>query len=306
MLKKYADLLLESMVARDPWMLPLADRYAATENSIPGSLNMMTAWRTTTGVRQTGQYACDEPAGQMFFTACLDEGGASAAFWARLKVEDERLTELELYSSRSRADSGFVMLADEMGKEPNGWTSPIPEGGKATREELSAVGRAIFDGQAPAPEATEDCLLMEVGGVVLEDPDYIDLLMTGEIHERESDEHVPIPAGLGPGRPSDPRARVVVIDEDQGIAVAIGVIPGFVSPYVVTKTTESCFVPAEMMAMHRKTLRPEMLAGRTMLVEMPAVAVNCQMVRLHSGKLQGIHLFNKLVATGGGTPWVKD
>jgi hypothetical protein len=37
---------------------------------------------------------------------------------------------------------------------------------------------------------------------------------------------------------------------------------------------------------------------------MPAVAVNCQLVRLHSGKIQGLHLFNKLTSVGGGTPWV--
>ena len=197
------------------------------------------------------------------------------------------------------------MLADEMGKEPNGWTSPIPADGKATREELLALGAAIFDGQAPAPAASPDCLLMEVGGVVLEDPEYIDLLMTGEIQKHDSDENVPIPAGIGPGRPSDPKARVVVVDEEQGVAVAIGVIPGFVSPYVVTKATESCFVPAEMIQMHHKTLRSEMFAGRQMLEEMPAVAVNCQAVRLHSGLIQGIHLFNKMVAPGGRTPWVK-
>ncbi len=306
MLKDYADLLLKSMIARDPGMLPLADTYAATENSIPGSLNMMTAWRAVTGVRQMGQCFCDEQTGQMFFTACVDEGGTSVAFWARLKVEGGKISELELYSSHSRAESGFVMLADEVGKEPNGWTAPIPEGGRATREELLALGKAVFDGDAPAPEATPDCLLMEVGGVVLEDPEYIDLLMTGEIQERETDEHVPIPAGLGPGRPSDPKARVVVVDEEQGVAVAIGVIPGFVSPYVVTKATESCFVPAQMIQMHYKTLRPDMFAGRKMLTEMPAVAVNCQAVRMFSGKLQGIHLFNRLTSAGGGTPWVKD
>ena len=97
MLKTYADLLLDSMIARDPGMLPLADRYAATENSIAASLNMMTGWRTVTGVKQRGQCFCDEPAGQLFFTACLDEAGVSTAFWARLKVENEKLTELEMY-----------------------------------------------------------------------------------------------------------------------------------------------------------------------------------------------------------------
>ncbi len=305
MLKDYADLLFESMVARDPGMLPLADRYAATENSIAGSPNMMSAWRTVTGVKQRGYCVADEPAGQLFVTACVDEGGSSSAFWARLKVEGDKVSELELYISRSRADSGFVMLADEIGKDPRGWTSPIPEGGRATREELLEVGKAIFDGQAPAPDASPDCLLMEVGGVVYEDPEYIDLLMTGQVQKRESDEHMPIPAGIGPGRPTDPKARVVAVDEEQGIVVAIGVIPGFVSPYVVTNATEACFVPAEMLEMHYKTLRPEMFAGRQMLIEMPATAVNCELVRMHSGKVQGIHLFNKLVAPGGGTPWVK-
>jgi hypothetical protein len=259
----------------------------------------------TTGIKQMGQYVVDEPAGQIFFTACLDDGGSSAAFWARLKVEAGKLSEIEIYSSRSRADSGFVMLADEIGAYPNGWTSPIPEGGMASREELYQLGLAIFDGQAPAPEASPDCLLMEVGGVVLEDPEYIDLLMTGEIQNRDSDEKVPIPAGIGPGRPSDPKARIAAIDEDQGIVVAIGVIPGYVSPYVITKATESCFVPAEMIEMHYKTLRPEMFPGRHMLVEMPAVAVNCEMVRMHSGMIQGLQLFNKLQGPGGSTPWVK-
>ena len=53
--------------------------------------------------------------------------------------------------------------------------------------------------------------------------------------------------------------------------------------------TESCFVPAAMIEMHNRTLRPEMFAGRNLLFEMPAVSVTCQ--------LQG---------PGGGTPWVAD
>ncbi len=304
MLKAYADLLLESMVARDPGRLPLADRYAATENSVAGSLNMMSGWRTVSGVKRVGQYIVDEPAGQVFVTACLDEGGSSTAFWARLKVVGEKLTELEMYNARSRADTGFMMLADEIGTFPSGWTSPIPEGGRASRDELFQLGKVVFDGTAPAPDATPDCLLMEAGGVVLEDPEYLELLFAGEIKEGGSGEKVPIPAGLGPGRPSDPDARVAVIDEEQGIVVVIGVVPGFVSPYVVTSTTESCFVPAEMMHMHYKTLRSEMFAGRRLLVEMPAVAVTCEVVRLHSGHIQGIQLFHNLQGPGGGTPWV--
>jgi hypothetical protein len=303
-MKEYADLLLKSMVAHDPWMLPLADRYAATENSVAGSLNMMSAWRTVTGVNRVGQYIVDEPAGQLLFTANLDEGGSSTVFWARLKVVDEKLTELEMYNARSRADTGFMMLADEMGSFPRGWTSPIPPGQKATREELFQLGRAIFDGSLPAPESSPECLLMEAGGVVLEDPDYLNALFGGKSESSSSVEKVSIPAGVGPGRPSDPNARVVAIDEEQGIVAAVAIIPGFVSPYVVRNATESCFVPTEMMHMHLRTLDPEMFKDRRVLAEMPAVAVTTEIVRLHSGQVQGLQMFHNLQGPGGGTPWV--
>ncbi|MBN1628926.1 MAG: hypothetical protein JW990_04120 [Thermoleophilia bacterium] len=304
MLKTYADKVLQSMVAHDPSMLPLASRYAATENSVAGSLNMLSGWRTVTGVNRIGQYIVDEPAGQIFFTANVDESGSPTLLWARLKVLNGELTELEMYTARARSDGGFAYLVDEIGTLPNGWSAPIPEGGKATRAELLHVAQAIFDSSLPVPDAAPDCFLMELGGVVMEDPEYEDLLWSGEIKQRDVVKKEPIPMGLPPVRPSDPNARVAVIDEDQGIVVSIGLVPGFVSPYVVRSATESCFVPAAMIEMHHRTLRPEMFPGRSVLFEMPAVSVTCQVVRMHSGLIQGTQLFNKLQGPGGGTPWV--
>jgi hypothetical protein len=106
-----------------------------------------------------------------------------------------------------------------------------------------------------------------------------------------------------PDRPSDPKARVVLIDEEMGAVVAIALVPGFVSPYLVSPTTESCLVPAEMMHMHYRTLSPEKHEGRRVLVEMPAVVVSVELVRMHSGKLQGLQMFHSLQGPGGGTPW---
>jgi hypothetical protein len=303
-MKKYADLLLESMVAHDPWTLPLADRYAATENSVAGSLNMMSFWRTVTGVKAVGQCIIDPVWGQLVVTANLDEGGSSTAFCGRLKIEGGRISELELYNLRCRAEAGFVMKADEIGTLPPGWTSPIPPGGRATREELHALGKIIFDGEAPGPESSPDCLLMEAGGIVLEDPEYLDALFPQDAPSRTSSEPVTIPAGLWPGRPSDPNARVVAIDEEQGVVVAIARVPGFVSPYLIPGTTESCFVPAAMIHMHNRTLAPEKFEGRRALLEMPAVAITVELVRFHSGKLQGLHMYSNLMGPGGGTPWV--
>jgi hypothetical protein len=48
-----------------------------------------------------------------------------------------------------------------------------------------------------------------------------------------------------------------------------------------------------------------MFEGRRVLVEMPAVAVTVQMLRFHSGKIQGLQMIHNLQGPGGGTPWVK-
>jgi hypothetical protein len=145
---------------------------------------------------------------------------------------------------------------------------------------------------------------MEAGGVVYEDAGYLDALFGDETKARTSGEKVSIPAGLMAGRPSDPKARVVVIDEDQGVVVSIGVVPGFASPYVILNATESCFVPAAMMHMHLKTLDEKLFKDRQVLVEMPAVAITIELVRMYSGKIQGLQMFSNLQGPGGGTPWV--
>ncbi len=64
-----------------------------------------------------------------------------------------------------------MYLPEEMDKLPVGWTSPIPENGKATRKELLDLGRAIFDERGAIQyEPSQDCILMEIGGIVYDDP----------------------------------------------------------------------------------------------------------------------------------------
>lgn len=306
-MEHYAEKLFQSMIDRDITNLPLADTYRATENCVPAALNNMTMWRTVTGLNYISQTVIDKTAGQLFITANLDENGQSLIFWGRIKIENKKISEFELYTTRSIAEAGFVFLPDEMNKLPKGWTSEIPEGGKATRAELEKIANAIFDisDQTEYP-SSEECILMEMGGVVYEDPEYLDLLMdaAGEAHEKHApDALITIPAGLWPVRPGDEEARVLAIDEEQGVVVSFGTIPGYVSPYVVTKTTGSCFVPARMIEMHHKTLKEERYKGRNIMQEMPTQGFTCEMVRYHSGKIQGVHRYVKLAGTGARSPW---
>ena len=110
---------------------------------------------------------------------------------------------------------------------------------------------------------------MEIGGVVYEDPEYLENLSNedGAKSVNKSTELVTIPAGLWPMRPTDPNARVIAIDEEQGIVVASAVIDGFVCPYVVPGETASCFVPGCMIEMHRNTVDLEKLKGKQVISE---------------------------------------
>ncbi|HHV12020.1 MAG TPA: hypothetical protein GXX75_17240 [Clostridiales bacterium] len=303
-MKKYVDILFKSMIEHDPSILPLAGTYAATENSQAAALANMNCWRTVTGLNCIGQLYADQVEGQIFVTANLDESGSPTIFFGRLKIENELISELELNIIRSRADSGFVYLPDEMDKLPRGWTSEIPEGGKATRAELLELGKAIFDESGPVQyEPSEDCILMEIGGIVYEDPDYLQTLSNSGEEAQGSKELVTIPGGLWPGRPQDPNARVILVDEENGVVISVGVVQGYVCPYVVEKENGSCFVPACMIEKHRKTLDPEMFTGKSVIKEMPACASTVEMVRFHSGKIQGMHRYIHLQGPGATSPW---
>jgi hypothetical protein len=108
------------------------------------------------------------------------------------------------------------------------------------------------------------------------------------------EEKVTIRGGLWPGRPQDFKSRVLVVDEEKGVVVSAGIIQGYVCPYVVEKETGSCFVPEEMVMQHRKTLDPKMFEGKQVLKQMPACAATVEIVRFHSGKLQGSHRYMHL------------
>ena len=55
-LHRHAQLLLDSVTANDPSLLPLAPRYRATENAIPANLAMMTVYRFDTDGANVGAW----------------------------------------------------------------------------------------------------------------------------------------------------------------------------------------------------------------------------------------------------------
>lgn len=313
-MKKYIDLMFDSMIKHDSSLLPMTPRYKATENGKPAALCHMTCWRTITAVDVIGQIAVDKVRNTVMTVASVMEGDKPSTFVGRLKIEGDKVSEIELFLIRSRCEAGFWFEPEGFHKQPHGWTDPIPESGKASRETLEGLAAAVFDDSIstdPYP-AADDCYLMELGGVVMESSDYTESLASDmDIDNQVNDSSAktttrePINFGLMPGRPSDTKNRVLVVDEEQGIVAAFGVVPGIDFPYIVSDETSSAFVPEQMAEMHMKTLDESKYEGKNVMVEMKATSLTISMHRFYNGKMYGFHQFTNIVPYGSIDVWAE-
>lgn len=314
-MEKYIDMLLDSMVRHDALSLPMAPRYKATENGIPSAVRHMTCWRTITEIKCIAHKLTDGKMNTALVVAEALEGNPDTPILlsARIRIEQDMIRELEIYTVRSRHDSGFWFKPEDMSKLPAGWSSPIPENGRASYEELYALGEAINNMNIRKEYfGSEDCFGMENGGVVYEHIDYMTRMAPPGMPP--IDMSIVPPGGrmatpmpmLFPERPTDLKNRVLCVDEKQGIVAAYGTMPGVVSPYIVSDETSTCFVPEEMIEGHRRTLTPDLTEGETLLEEERATAMVTTVVRLHSGRLQGYHQIIVLTGQGYHCPWEKD
>ena len=316
-LRGFADKLIGSIVAHDPSTLPLSQVYAATENSVPSALGMMVMWRTATAAK-SAYYVVDPESAQVFMIVTVAEGPNDTLLFGRLKIQHALISEVELYTNRSRGQGGFQFDPDGPSHFPRAWTAPIEPQRRASRAELLQAGRSIFDTSVKAPEASSSCVVMENGKVVAENPDVLKAIGSpspGEPKEKAQrtdlgvnpDGTVPVPCGNPPGRPTDKHARTTIIDEEQGIVVSLAVVHGVSEPYLVTNPTVSAFVPNAMLLPYADMLKAQQNSGRfkaPAIRQMSATAAVAEVHRVYDGKLQGLHLLVNLGAPGSESPWV--
>jgi hypothetical protein len=316
-LRGFADKLIGSIVAHDPSLLPLSDVYAATENSVPSALGMMVIWRTATAAKSS-YYVVDPESAQIFMIVTLSEGPSDTLLFGRLRIRHNLISEVELYTNRSRGQGGFQFDPDGPSHFPQAWTVPLATQRRATRAELLQAGRSIFDTSVKAPEASSTCVVMENGKVVAENPDVLKAIgsppsgVPEEKAERTDpgvnpDGTVSVPCGNPPGRPTDKHARTTIIDEEQGVVVSLAVVHGIAEPYLITTPTVSAFVPNSMLQPYADMLKTQQDSGRfkaPAIRQMPATAAVAEVHRVYDGKLQGLHLLVNLGAPGSESPWV--
>lgn len=321
-LKKTMLQVLDSMKQRNAQQLKLSPVYAATENGAPVSPVMSTLWKNITDykVPNTGQWVIDEKNRQVFVTAKIFEGKQPAVLFGRIKVSpQETLDELEFYVSRSKGESGQLFDPNGLDNLPAEWRTTVAKDQLPSRDVLLKVGQSVFDSSKGTFEGSANCKLVEMGGVVIEDPEALKIIMGHDApdlsHRKESHGvSVPCTSSL---RPQDANARVIV-DTQQGISVSMATVNGMVFPSFITPRLESTFVPNEMLKgwqdLPSQVHNPNgtrnqakyaygTLAYVPQLKAMPASMETFEITRYYDGKVQGVQRYMHMHPTGGAAPW---
>ena len=103
--------LLYALVKHDVKGLPVADTLRVTEDAVVKPLAQVGLVKSVTGLRGFRQDIIDERGGVAGADVMVEESGAPVMLVVRLKVVADRITELELVATRSRAEGLIFNIA---------------------------------------------------------------------------------------------------------------------------------------------------------------------------------------------------
>lgn len=103
--------VLFAFAEHDVSKLPVAANIRVTEDAVEKPLDKVGLVRSVTKLRGYRQDVIDERAGQALAGVLVEEAGAPAILVVRVKVESEKISELELVTTRSKAD-GMLFVID--------------------------------------------------------------------------------------------------------------------------------------------------------------------------------------------------
>ena len=125
---------LYALLRHDPSKLPLSEHVRVTEDAIEKPLAKAGILTTVTRLRGYRQDFLDERDGVATTSAVVEESGAPTLLVVRLKVVDQKITEVEMVATRSRAE-GLIFNIDGLSAPSEVMNyAPRPEE-RASREE---------------------------------------------------------------------------------------------------------------------------------------------------------------------------
>lgn len=290
------DQILDSMVAHDPYAMPLAAAYKATENSHSAAVTMMTSWRTITKAGPLSLLAIDTKIGTAAFVLDISEGNdlVRNVLRGRIKVVDQEITELELFINRFRGDHGFSFSASELPTNDAVLMSPAANRTKLTRAELEDLSTALFaTNDSYVVNVGEDCQFTELGWRVIDPGPW------------GNGSYTPLGCAWPSSHPTDANARVgLVIDEDLGFVVTSGIVPGKVFGYA----NVSAFIPDHMTAAQEAQylwLEEAKAAGiKPLLTPMASTGDTLEVLQFYNDELQAMQINVYLSGPNMTSPWL--
>ena len=170
-LNGFVDQYLAALAARDASRLPVASTVRFTENGTMLKLGEG-LWGTANGLGTFRLYTDDPAAGQVGFIGVVKEWDRPAILVLRLKVQDQKITEIETIVNR---DIPGATALDKIGTPDPVLTQEIPAAERESPAELLKISNMYFsglekgDGKGVYP-FTPDCNRIEGGTQTTNNP----------------------------------------------------------------------------------------------------------------------------------------
>ncbi len=172
-LNGFIDKYMAAMLAHDPSRLPWARHVSFTENNVPLAVGDG-LWGTIDSQGSYKLYFADPQAGEAGFYGDVVENGHRSPFSLRLRVEDQKIREVETVVSRRPRDPTLPGLIDKPILSEG-----VPPAERRTREQLITLTDSYFstlqqnDGTVFAPFA-DDCNRVENGSQTTNNTTMVD------------------------------------------------------------------------------------------------------------------------------------
>jgi hypothetical protein len=166
LLKTTIDAYFKALASHSPTGLPLADTVKFTENGKASKLGEAGLWKTA-GALKYSHTAYDTETCMSASQAVIPDGTTDVPVAVRLKLQDQRLTEVETIVARAddypalAANTAALAASDDIVK----WEQAVPADQRAKHEELTAwIENYFVRFPQGVCNVTSDCKRIENGG----------------------------------------------------------------------------------------------------------------------------------------------
>lgn len=167
-LNGFVDQYLDAVVAHDPSRLSTTKLVKFTENGQKLELGDG-FWRTATA-RGTYKFYVDDPqAGQVGYVGTMQEAGQPVIIALRLKIDNEKISEIETIIARGQMSQNGAQNLEKMGAPRPAFLQDIPPAERVSRLDLIKTANKYFsgmqqnDGKGDYSFFADDCNRLENG-----------------------------------------------------------------------------------------------------------------------------------------------